>query len=336
MLPTGSEPDLERRLREPASVPSEDRPSLRQRWLARFPQERIPKGWELLRARGPGPFVTRAVLRRADGVELVWTSRRHRKGLGLRGHIGAPTPSGRSHRLHRPSRSSLAMGGLFAVGSLCFAMASLPLVADRVSATAVAITFFVGSIFFTSAAALQYGEAVSAAPSPDGHHRHGSGGHGSSGHRVRRLLHLRPHRIDWWATLVQLVGTVWFNVTTFAGTLHHLTTDEQRAVVWVPDALGSICFLVASWLAYAEVNRGMLPRPDGDTGWWIGAVNLAGSVAFGVAAVASRITDDGQVANSAMVNGGTFAGAVCFFVGAVLLPVESARDTTEDAPTITN
>jgi len=29
----------------------------------------------------------------------------------------------------------------------------------------------------------------------------------------------------------------------------------------------------------------------------------------------------------ALVNAGTFVGAVCFFIGAALVPVESARDT---------
>ena len=51
---------------------------------------------------------------------------------------------------------------------------------------------------------------------------------------------------------------------------------------------GSACFLVASWLAYAEINRGILPRSDRSIGWRISVANLVGSVAFGIAAVAAR------------------------------------------------
>jgi hypothetical protein len=90
---------------------------------------------------------------------------------------------------------------------------------------------------------------------------------------------------------------------------------------------GSICFLVASWLAYSEVNRGVWPRSDGSIGWRIAALNLAGSLAFGLAAIAARyLPTTGEPANIALVNAGTFLGGVCFLVGAVLLPVESARD----------
>jgi hypothetical protein len=43
-----------------------------------------PADWELVDAEGPGPFVTRARYRRPDGVEVEWTSRRHRKNQGVR------------------------------------------------------------------------------------------------------------------------------------------------------------------------------------------------------------------------------------------------------------
>lgn len=88
-----------------------------------------------------------------------------------------------------------------------------------------------------------------------------------------------------------------------------------------------MCFLVASWLAYAEVNRGVLPRTDRSVGWAVAALNLLGSIAFGLAAVGARyLHTTGEPANLALVNGGTFLGAVCFLVGAAMLPVESARD----------
>jgi hypothetical protein len=209
------------------------------------------------------------------------------------------------------------IGALFGVGALCFAVGSLPLYFDHVSPNIVAATFFVGSIFFTAAAYLQYRETLNAPEGVLPEHRHPS----------RRLLGGSPRRIDWWATVVQLVGTVLFNVSTFAATQADLGEIQEQRLIWAPDLAGSICFLIASSLAYAEVNRGLVPRPDRSVGWRIAALNLVGSVAFGVAAIGARyLQTTSEPANISLVNLGTFIGAVCFLVGAALLPVESARD----------
>ncbi|WP_421733974.1 hypothetical protein [Cellulomonas sp.] len=266
----------------------------------------LPSGWRALRVRGPAGFVTHATLVRPDGSEVEWSSRRHRKGLGLRGAVVGGGPA---------SALSWWIGGLFALGSVCFALGSVPLYFDQVAPATVAATFFVGSIFFTSAAYLQFHETLRA---PTGV---------LAGSPRPRLLAWSSRRIDAWAVLVQLVGTVFFNLSTFAATRADLTLAQERHLVWAPDVGGSICFLVASWLAYAEVNRGILPRSDRSVGWGIAALNLLGSVAFGVAAVAARyLRSTGELANLPLVNLGTFLGAVCFLVGAVLLPVESARE----------
>ena len=214
------------------------------------------------------------------------------------------------------------MGGLFGIGSICFALGSTRIYFDNIQPAVVAATFFVGSVFFTTASALQYRETRSA---PTGIEP------GSTGPRgLRALLGATPRRIDWWAAAVQLVGTVFFNITTFAGTRTDLTLDQQRHLVWAPAFFGSICFLVASWLCYSEGNHGVRPHSDGSTGWWIAAVNMAGSAAFGAAAVAARyLHTTGDIANITLVNLGTFVGALCFLAGAVLLPVESARETQD-------
>jgi hypothetical protein len=279
----------------------------------------IPEGWEVEQTKKVGPFVTRAVLRRPDGEQVEWSSRRHRKGLGLRGiaHDG----------LHRPylfrgaSPMSWAIGSLFMIGSFCFALGSFPPYFESAAPATVAWTFFVGSIFFTSAAYLQLHEVLSAPLGPDDKmlppiHR--------------RFFHVAARRIDWWATSVQFVGTLFFNVTTFAATRADLSTDQARRLIWAPDVFGSICFLIASWLAYLETRGGRHgPEP---TAWWINWLNLAGSVAFGVSAVASRyLHTTGEIANIRLVNLGTFLGAVGFFLGALLLPVESARDAAAEA-----
>ena len=196
----------------------------------------------------------------------------------------------------RTSRLPWWIGGLFAIGATCFALGSMPLYFENVDAAVTAGTFFLGSIFFTSAAFLQWRQAA---------------GEGS-------------RTTDWWAGAVQLVGTVFFNISTFAATRDDLDLDQEKQLIWAPDVFGSICFLVASWLVYAAVNRGLWPRSDRSLLWRINALNLAGSIAFGVAAVAARyLSTTGEPANIRAVNLGTFVGAVCFFVGAVLLPAQA-------------
>ena len=277
----------------------------------------VPPDWTVLDESGPGPFVTRALLERPDGTRVEWTSRRHRKRLGTRPLAADGTT--RSHPRRHATARSWCIGALFMIGSFCFAIGSVPWFFDRVSTATDAWTFFVGSVFFTSASYLQFHEAINAPAGPDGTH--------SARHGLRRLLAWTPRRIDYWATLVQLVGTVFFNVTTFAATRGDLSLQQARRLIWAPDVFGSICFLVASWFAYLEVcPRLWCARADRSVGWWIAALNLLGSIAFGVAAVASRIlTSTSEVANLSLVNLGTFLGAVGFFVGAALLPVESTR-----------
>ncbi len=63
-------------------------------------------------------------------------------------------------------------------------------------------------------------------------------------------------------------------------------------------------------------------------------MNLVGSVAFGVSAIASYVTSSGQLLSLALTNLGTFVGAVCFLIGAVLLLPERTLEgpATESEP----
>jgi hypothetical protein len=104
--------------------------------------------------------------------------------------------------------------------------------------------------------------------------------------------------------------------------------------VWTPDAFGSICFLVASGLAWAEVSHGLWSWRPRSLSWLITAVNLFGSIAFGASAVASYVVPaSDQPRNVTLMNLGTFVGALAFFVGAVLLLPERTRgeDDSDDS-----
>jgi hypothetical protein len=197
----------------------------------------------------------------------------------------------------RPDRASWWMGLLFAVGSLCFALAAIVSQWASAPRPAIGVTYFVGSIFFTVAAYLQWRSAS----------------------RV-------PRRVDWWASAIQLAGTLFFNVSTFAGMKHGFDARQSDLRVWTPDVFGSICFLVSSELAYAQVcHRWFCLRPR-SLSWRIAALNLVGSIAFGVSAVTSLIEPSTQEpVSAAIANAGTAVGALCFLAGALMLLPEAAQ-----------
>jgi hypothetical protein len=273
----------------------------------------VPRGWGRLRGLGVGPFVTREVFRRPDGTRIAWESRWQRKH---------PRWASSDSTWWAPRAMAWWIGVLFAVGSVCFALGALPSYATSVGTNADDLTFFVGSIFFTTASFLQYYEVATTPATLEGRSRRGP----------RALLTVQHHRIDWWAAAIQLVGTLWFNRTTLSAYLISLGASGAHHPVWRPDALGSVCFLVSSWLAWAEVCHGPFTWRPTSIAWWITAVNLAGSVAFGASAVASYVKPNGQLVSLALTNLGTFAGAVLFLVGALLLLPERTRERPPVAP----
>ena len=255
---------------------------------------------------GVGPFVTFVENVRPNGVVARWESRDHRK------HLHGTLAAGPTWWAPRARGWWIAV--LFAVGSLLFALGALPGYASAVGTRWDTVTFFVGSLFFTAAAFLTYREAVDAGPQAPGAAR-------------RRFFVFQPRRIDWWATAVQLVGTLYFNISTGNAMRVDLSAQAANQHVWRPDAVGSICFLVASALAWFEVCHGWVAWRPRSWSWWITLANLIGSVAFGVSAVAGYVNPaTGQLHNAERSNLGTFIGAVCFFAGALLLLPERTEE----------
>ena len=147
-----------------------------------------------------------------------------------------------------------------------------------------------------------------------------------------KLLTFEPRRIDWWSAGVQLLGTLFFNATTFRALQTGIESPSYDRLVWRPDAFGSICFLVSGYLAYVEVSGPPLGRPRRTLESAIATVNLLGCLAFGVSAVASYVVPTtGEERNLAVVNTFTALGALCFLIGAVLLLPEGARASATEA-----
>ncbi len=212
-------------------------------------------------------------------------------------------------------RLTATMAWLFAIGSTCFALGSLPLYFNNVGGRIVAGTFFVGSLFFTSAGYIQYYLSI------------------NSGGGQRRLIALRNLTADAVASGIQLVGTFMFNISTGAALLANLSVQQEDRLIWAPDVFGSVAFLISSAMAFSLVRHQAASVEGYRAAWWEGAVNLAGSVAFGLSAIAAVVLPTtGEPLNLAVVNAGTFIGALCFLAGAILV-LRTVRPSSDSLAT---
>lgn len=246
-----------------------------------MPADATDVSWE-----GPRPFLTKISYRTADGELVEWSARERRRAqVGARG-------------------LTWWIGLLFAIGATCFTIGPIPAYEQLVGAATTAATYFVGSIFFTTAAYLSYVQVIR----PEGH----------------RWFGWEPQVMGFWATAIQWIGTLYFNVTTFAS-MFDLPQDTAERWVWRPDAIGSVCFLVSSAIAFAEAGHRWFSWRPGQRDWHITALNLWGSVFFGVSAIGAYILPDDSVYNVTWANGGTFLGAICFLVASILMMPEGRQ-----------
>lgn len=225
------------------------------------------------------------------------------------GHALRLAPHQRSRPLHRAAQVGwdrwIAAG--FAVGSACFFIGPFPGFLQLVGNGADAAVFFAGSIFFTLAAGLELWQAT-----------------------LRRRRGGRARDASWWSAAFQFAGTLLFNIDTYDALQTGLSTPKEDRLVWTPDLVGSACFLVSGVLAYRVTTGARLRPVRRDREWTMAAVNLLGCVLFGVSAIASYVVPaTGSILDLAAANWGTALGALCFFIGAVLLLPRRGSETPE-------
>ena len=276
----------------------------------------------LVDEKGPWPFVTRRVFRLEDKSVQTWRSRHHRKNLHT--HLPAEEESPQSKLLRclwMPRQLNWWIGVVFALGALLFALASvlslIPTLARAwsVDTTVINAIFFTGSIPFTIAAYLQLYQAANAGDFP---------------HDVTRsessstLLGWQPHNIGWLSCALQFVGTVFFNFNTFDAMIPSLTWFQQDLVVWAPNIIGSILFLVSGYLAFIETCHAHWAWNPTSISWWVVAINLMGCVCFMLSALFAIVLPGPtniEAVTFAVVF--TLLGAICFLFGSLLMLPEA-------------
>ena len=198
------------------------------------------------------------------------------------------------------------MGWLFVIGSACFAVGVAVSLNTSWSPVVGATTFFVGSIFFTSASSIQMRLAWRSGP---------------EGPTVSTTAALLSRAPAWTSSWIQWIGTIFFNVTTLAALIEVSgTAAVSNQVIWRPDAVGSILFLASSAIALMPDVRRHRHGHARDRSWAISTLNMVGSVFFGVSAIGAYVVPaTNELLNARWSNGGTFVGALCFLVGAWLV-----------------
>jgi hypothetical protein len=265
-------------------------------------------------AEGAGPFTTRLTWALEDGGTAVWESRWARKRglISVRATSGAEPQSleADARTLARLGRTNTVAAGAFAAGGSLFA-AGAAIAQFGPSGVTSAWIFFVGGLFFNTGGYASLLQAVNAPLGADVARPPSA--------RSWRWWSYEPGRIDWLSTFLLFAGTLVFGINLLASLLQGLSVQQTNRLVWAPDMVGCILFLISGHLALVEVchgRPGMLPR---SLGWWIVAVNQLGSVLFLGAALADFTRPaTGSVLNIDIANWGTLAGASCFVVGGVL------------------
>lgn len=287
----------------------------------------FPSEWEHLESSSLGPFVTRIVHRKPDGKLDARTSRRHRKGFGPEAVEPALTAPAAKTRptlfLWRPRSLNWWIALLFMIGSWHFISGSFLVLAGSTNTYLIDAIYFTGSLFFTAAGYSQYNQAINA---PERLIADEAG----TVKQKRRWFSLQTHRLDFWATFPQFLGTLEFNITTFMA-FFGFGLLGYDVFVWIPDYVGSILFLISGFAAvYEFCLRFWCWQPKSIT-WWIVWINFVGCVAFMISGIVAFARPDpifDNLATWATIT--TLIGAICFFVAAYLMwPEMGAEEKAE-------
>lgn len=282
----------------------------------------FPPDWKHVESSTVGPFVTRVVYNLPNGARDTRTTRRHRKMFGPLENNAAAADHATKWLLWRPRSLNWWIATLFMIGSFHFISGSVLTLGGYSRTYIIDLVFFTGSLFFTAAGYSQYYQALNAPRQLD-----------SSGRAIstetRHYWGWQPRRIGFWATSPQFLGTLAFNVTTLAAFLD-VKILGYDVLVWVPDYVGSILFLISGTVGVIEFCHRLVCLQPHRITWWIVMINFVGCVAFMISAVTAFVRPNpifNNLATWATIY--TLIGAVCFFVGAYLMwPELSSSEET--------
>ncbi|MBT4964071.1 MAG: hypothetical protein HOI53_06420 [Francisellaceae bacterium] len=211
----------------------------------------------------------------------------------------------------------------FIIGSFLFSLASfytmynLPI--DKWLNSNLGYIFFIGSIFFTIAAYLQYLEAI-------------NNGFDEKYDKFK-FFKFSPKSIAYNISVTQLIGTILFNFNTWNSMQEYDGLLMNNIAIWVPDFVGSIFFLTSGCLAIIEVTHGKCAISFKNLSSWIVIINFLGCVFFQISSSAAVFLPKSINSNSAFTtyisNLTLLIGSVCFLLATYLLLPELEETSNE-------
>jgi len=286
-------------------------------------------------------FLTKIRHRHPDGHDYLFASRAHRKGL-LPARIlesglleFQPLQSRPWFRFWAPQRLTWWIAILFMIGSSFFAFASFaanwpsrlpPLFSDPHINP---ILFFIGSIFFTLAAGTQLLEAINGDIADIDLTQNRK--------QPWRWFAWKPKNAGYMASLLQFIGTLYFNFNTGNALISGLNGLQQDLLIWMPNMIGSIFFLLSSYIALIEISHRFFSFQPQHISWWISMLNMVGSIAFMISAFDAFVSPKtGKMQSEWGANFYTLLGVICFFIAAYLMIPElfgAGQKTKMEVPT---
>ena len=272
----------------------------------------VPDSAELREARGGGPFVSRLQWRAPDGSTATWESRQARK----RGYIEV-LADGVVRRIRaRPAvavrliRCNAVAGLSFTIGGALFTLGAVLAAVSSATPTTINLVLLAGGFFFSLGG---YASIVQEVNSP-----RRLGADGSLEQTRWRWWAYEPTRPGWVSAFVLFMGTLAFAVSLVDVFLSNLSLKQENHLIWAPEMIGCLLFLVSGHVAIVEICHGWFRLIPSSLGWWVVAINQLGSVLFFLSGLAAFIRPaTGSVISIGLVEWGTALGAFCFSVAGV-------------------
>jgi hypothetical protein len=292
----------------------------------------VPDQDEVQSVGGRGPFVSSVQWRRPDGGTATWDSRNARK----RGYIEVLV-GGVVHRIRtRPAtairliRVNAVAGVSFAIGGALFTLGAVLAQWSTAPASTIDLVFLCGGFFFSTGGYASIVQEINSPRSIDAD--------GSLAETRWRWWAYEPMRAGWVSAFVLFVGTLAFAISLVDVFLSSLSTKQQDHLIWAPEMIGCVLFLVSGHVAIEEICHGRFRLMPRSLGWWVVTVNQLGSILFflsGLAAYVRPVTD--EVINTDLMNWGTALGAFCFSAAGIAQlferPENPKKRSTQGRPT---
>ncbi|MGE3289403.1 MAG: hypothetical protein AB7J32_25355 [Pseudonocardia sp.] len=272
----------------------------------------LPPEARLQRTGGRGPLISREQWQHPDGSIATWESRLARK----RGFIEVVRDGIVERIMARPAvavrlrRCNDLSGVSFFLGGALFTLGALLAQYEVAPTLTINWTFLIGGFWFSTGA---YAALVQEVNSP-----RKIGDDGKLVAHPWRWWAYEPNRPGWLAAFVLFCGTLAFAISLVDAFLTGLSTGQANRLIWAPQMVGCVLFLVSGHIAIMEVCHGRLRFLPSSLGWWIVIVNQLGSWLFllsGLAAFVRPVT--GEVISVGLINWGTAWGAACFSAAGV-------------------